>query len=271
MRKVILYLGIICFLSGCRKTVEAESYVSDSKEFQLSSPLITSEKTLFKDSTFVVLESPYPGAILWFQSAGMETNYHTAPTPYKSAIGIGKNTILRAYATHPEYKTSDTISLEVYKIKHSLNQSQISISPRANHSYLGKGATTLINSTKGSLSFRNSDEWLGFDQAKVTIDIVFDPPITIDKVLISSLIDQDAWIFPLAHIKVKEQSKEVGIFINKDANSSIATQLKTFVVSIPNKNYSQLTIELASVKNIPDWHPGKGTQAWFFIDQILVE
>ena len=271
MRIVLLSFAVVCFFNSCRHTVESIPSMSDAIEFQLSSPLITTEKTLFKDSTLLILESPYPGAVLWFQALDIHTQSPTAAIRYESPISLKENTILRAFATHTEYQTSDTVSLEVFKIKHPLHQSQISISPGANAAYLGKGNSTLINDTKGSVSFRNSDEWLGFDQPKITIDLVLNPQLSIDKVLISSLIDQDAWIFPLAAIEVKGGNKVLGSYVNNDANSATNAQLKTFMVKIPNNHYNKLTIELTSVINIPDWHPGKGTQAWLFIDQILVE
>ncbi len=271
MRIVLLSFAVIYLFNSCKNTIESISSVSDTKEFQLSSPLITTEKTLFKDSTLLVIESPYPGAVLWFEAIDNHTQYPIPNIQYESPISLKENTILRAYATHPEYQTSDTVSLEIFKLKHSLQKSQISISPRANPAYLGKGNSTLINDTKGSVSFRNSDEWLGFDQPKITIDLVLDPPLLIDKIMISSLIDQDAWIFPLAEIEVKKANKVLGSYVNFDAENATNAKLKTFMVKIPNNHYNKLTIELTSVINIPDWHPGNGTQAWLFIDQILVE
>ncbi len=54
MRIVLLSFAVICLFNSCRNTIESISSVSDTKEFQLSSPLITTEKTLFKDSTLLV-------------------------------------------------------------------------------------------------------------------------------------------------------------------------------------------------------------------------
>lgn len=266
-----IVVGLLSCLVGCKQATDQLVTLSSSKTFQLSNPLIITKKKLFKDSTTVRLERPYPGAILWFQSEGINTQLNSTPKAYSSPIILSENTKLLAYATHPDYKTSDTVALEVYKIKQPLNQAQISVFPPANDAYPGKGAATLINSTKGPLSFRNSEEWLGFNQPVVRIDLVFEKAIVMNKVYISSLIDQDAWIFPPTNIIVKHNNTAIGTLYNKEAGQPLMAQLKTFIVDIPIKSYTQLSIEIAALNNIPEWHPGKGTQSWLFIDQILVE
>ena len=100
---------------------------------------------------------------------------------------------------------------------------------------------------------------------------MFEKAIVMNKVYISSLIDQDAWIFPPTNIIVKHNNTAIGTLYNKEAGQPLMAQLKTFIVDIPIKSYTQLSIEIAALNNIPEWHPGKGTQSWLFIDQILVE
>jgi len=47
--------------------------------------------------------------------------------------------------------------------------------------------------------------------------------------------------------------------------------IKTFTYVFPNNTvYKHYRFTVLNVKKLPIWHPGKGTPAWIFIDELFL-
>jgi hypothetical protein len=47
--------------------------------------------------------------------------------------------------------------------------------------------------------------------------------------------------------------------------------IKTFTVDFPkNTSYKHYRFTVLNVKKLPVWHPGKGTAAWIFVDELFL-
>ena len=80
--------------------------------------------------------------------------------------------------------------------------------------------------------------------------------------------------------------RAIEIFTSKDGNSfqkiallnpeptksTTPPRFNFLKAEIPkNKNHNFVKILLQNIPAIPDWHPGKGTPAWIFLDEILIQ
>jgi hypothetical protein len=46
---------------------------------------------------------------------------------------------------------------------------------------------------------------------------------------------------------------------------------KTFSCKFPaNSSYRYYKFTVLNIKKLPDWHPGKGTPGWIFIDELFL-
>ncbi len=266
----MLFLMALCMLSCNSSTKkEPENSYASSHSFQLSGPMIVIEKVLFTDSTLVEIKAPYPNARIFYR-----LDHRTALSDtlsYSQPFYLKEGGTVIAYASHPDFQISETISAAVFKITHSIAQADIAVNPAPNPSYPGRGAQSLIDQEKGSLTFRNATEWLGFDSPEVRIQLVLKNPLSLKKLTLSSLIDQQAWIFGPREVNLFSKGKLLKKVRISRAETQQKNQLQAIVIDLPQDSYSQFTIDIKTVSNIPTWHDGSGSQGWLFLDQILLD
>jgi hypothetical protein len=262
-------LGYLTSACNTRTTSTYENNYASTKTFELAAPLIEVSQSLFTDSTLLRIKPSHPTATILY-SIDRPISESDSGMVYNAGVYLKNSHEIYAYVSHPDFKKSETVSTAVFKINHSLEQADIRISPPAHPSYAGLGPKSLTDQLKGSMSFRNSNAWLGFDHPKVRIQLDLKQDMLLEQISFSGLIDTPSWIFGPKEIRVFSKGKLLNKIDFKEESSGHKSQLKSFVVGIPKDRYRQFTMEIQTVSEIPNWHEGKGSQGWLFLDQILV-
>ena len=200
-----------------------------------------------------------------------ETEVLETSNTYNKPIWLNETTVVKANNFHPEFQSSTDAKLKVVKTNIKLKGSKIEISHVPNERYKGNGASTLSDHIKGTTAFANGNAWLGFQTDSVSIDINFSEEQTISKVTLSTLANHGAWIFLPKQIAIFSGTQEVGNMDIKKPKETDTARLEFIEIPIKENTYDNLRIVVSSVNKIPEWHQGKGTVAWFFTDEILVE
>lgn len=263
-------------LFGCKRPLQKKVNHNQDKAllvpaqiFELANPLIEVEKTLFKDSTMVHIRSPHPNAVVHYST--VQATVGKESPIYKNSFYISKNTTLTAKAFHADYKESEAVQVQVFKIKNNLINARITSRPMPHPKYTGKGLSTLIDHKKGQIAFRNGKEWLGYNVPEIVLKLSLEAPLELHKVTLGTLIDQEAWIFGPRKIEVFCQQQLLNQITLEHASNKQTAQLNNIIIPVPKKYYETLEIKIQSLSEIPEWHPGKGTQGWLFLDQILLD
>ena len=97
----------------------------------------------------------------------------------------------------------------------------------------------------------------------------------IKKIATSFLQDQKPWIFfPLEYVvsissdgKTFDEIARDKLIVNKDDEKASIKLLEHSV----NRKAKYIKIWAKNYGKIPDWHPGKGGDAYIFIDEIQVQ
>ncbi|MGB5499782.1 MAG: chitobiase/beta-hexosaminidase C-terminal domain-containing protein, partial [Maribacter sp.] len=190
---------------------------------------------------------------------------------YNDPIKLNHTATIKAKVFHHDFKSSEQSTLQITQIANNISDATIKLEPQANENYKGLGAAGLIDGQKGSLQFRSGREWIGFQTSPVTITIDLKNSIDLSLLKVSCLQNQGAWIFAPKKITVFSDSEQVGEVTIENASNNQENQLKIIPVPIENGTYSKLKIMVYSLSEIPQWHQGKGTLPWLFLDEILVE
>lgn len=264
--KWISSLLIFSVLVSCKS--DSVSF-EESGTFQLAAPIIHVDSTLFKHSAKVVMSFGLPDSEIKYTLDGTEVDENS--TLYVGPIVINKASTIKAKAFHKDFRSSEQVTAQAEKIMHNISDVTIALEPEPNKNYQGTGAHGLVDMQKGNLQFRGSNQWLGFQTNKMTVQIDLPKELEISLLKVSCLQNQGGWIFAPKEIMVHSGSKEVGKVSVDTAGEKQENQLKVISIPIEKGNYAQLTLTVFSMDEIPQWHQGKGTTPWLFLDEILVE
>lgn len=148
---------------------------------------------------------------------------------------------------------------------------QLAVPPDAQ--YQGGGTNALTDGRAGSLDCRDG-LWQGF-QADVEATIDLGSVTAIERVRTSFLEDTRSWIFLPRRITIAIsedglQFRRVAAFETSAPVDHQAARKQGFGVRLDGERARYVRVSASSLGSCPAWHPGSGTPAWVFVDEIRV-
>lgn len=240
--------------------------------FQLAPPFIKYNSVFFKDEIKVTLLFAQPGTAIRYTTNGKEPTENDAA--YKEPLRVNKSfTTVKAKVFGKNFLPSETA--EATFIKDGLQLKTVTYNP-PDKSYTGQGENTLMDN-KGGMTAYTDKTWLGFRQDTVNIIISLSKKQKAGAVLFNLLQDHGSWIFFPEKAEVYIDGKESGGFIKsgemnfKPEEKKDMNVCKAFTINFKRKiKTDRIKLQLYLLKNIPEWHPGKGRSSWIFIDEVKV-
>lgn len=156
---------------------------------------------------------------------------------------------------------------------HAALGASVTLAVPASPRYPGGGPATLTDGRRGTLDPRDG-RWLGFEGEGLEAVIDLGREVPVMSVSCGFLQDQPAWIF---------LPTEVRLFLSQDGVSyNEAGRVEREVVSdqepkaasdeprFPATQARFIKIVARNVGICPSGHPGEGSKAWLFVDEIVV-
>ena len=142
--------------------------------------------------------------------------------------------------------------------------------------YTAGGQGGLVDGVLGSLDFRDG-HWQGFwgNDLECTIDLGSNE-IEISLVEANFYQYNNSWIFIPKEmlVEVSDDGKvweNWGMVKNSSSPKQRGKFIKTLKIEGESKNFRYLKIKIINLGKIPDWHEAAGSDAWIFIDEIIVK
>ncbi len=270
----LMIIFIIClFFMNCSPKNSQEITVSETaqpamlqtQQIQVSTPNIQVDSLLFKKSTRVNLDFSLPETDIYYTLNGEN------PQKYNVPFDIRESTEIDVQARKNGFQDSDWVAATVFKVNNKTQNTTIELTPEAHENYPATGAGSLIDLQKGKLNFRAGQFWSGFQAEEVVVRLNFETMTEVEKIYLSLLSDHNSWIFLPKQIEVWNEDELVGTTNLDEPESAEKSVLKSIAVDITPDEYKKLVIKILNHKSIPDWHAGKGTPPWLFMDEIFVE
>jgi len=278
--RILLYISAFIVMNSCSSTKEVvrnsdatSSAFAQAQQFQLAPPIIKAKGVLFEEKNEIELKLNLNRSNVHYTLDGSEP---TEKSPqYAEKIILANSAMVKAKAFHPEYQSSETASAEYVKLGKELKVKNISMNRTPNKNYMGTGVHGLIDRKKGSINFR-TPRWMGFEGGALETIIEFEKEEKLSNVTASLLSNPGAWIFmPKAMVVLGSKNGKEYETLNTVAldptPDGTLTALKFVSTKIGEANYKFVKVLLQSFEGIPEWHPGKGTPPWLFVDEIIVE
>lgn len=264
MKKLIFLLPFI-LLFACKQN-EIKPLLQ-GQEVQLVKPRIKASNQLIDSTITISAELRIADIKILFTSNGEEPSENSKL--YKQPLLISEPGIFKFKAFHTSLKESETETIEIIKKGHTVTS--ILWTTQSSKKYSGMGERTLINNTKATVSYTNS-EWVGFDTiAKATV--FFKEKTFIKSVDIGYLNNPGSWIFPPQQITTYISTDGITFIkkkvLNIDPLDKTTDQKIEKIKLLIDEEIQAIKIEVKNVQEIPSWHDGSGKSAWLFMDEWI--
>ncbi len=242
------------------------------QQFQLAPPMLQYTSAFFSGSAIVSLHFAQPGTQIFYTLNNKEPTEKDAV--YQSLIEIKKSfTTLKAKVFGNGFLPSET--MRVTFIKDGLKIKSIEQST-PNEKFPGNGEKTLFDNEGGIADMRNKN-FFGYQQDSVQINVTLEKKQKIKSVLLDFLQDEGSWIFLPQLIRVyyfNESKNSYELMGRKEISSDTIVKGSATVFELINATEKvkagKLKIIIEPLQSMPEGHPGKGKQAWLFIDEIKI-
>ena len=142
--------------------------------------------------------------------------------------------------------------------------------------YSAGGDDALIDGLRGSLDFRDG-RWQGYRGTDLVILVDLGSVQDIRRVALTCLEDQGSWIFFPRSVAIMTSetpsfSRESPMEEYINAPHDATPRIKEYATSQSGPWRARyIRVEVTRFGKLPDWHPGKGEEAWFFADELVIE
>ena len=197
------------------------------------------------------------------------------PTPssavYSDILKIKQNAQLRAVVFRGQ-EASRILKDEILFSKSTLKP--IKALQPLNEKYMFNGITTLVDGLHGNKNYKTG-RWIAVYGNDMNALIDLEKSTTIQEVAISVCVDKGAWVFDARSLSIETSVdgvtyKRVAMenyppMKKDDANGVIAHKLSFSPVEA-----RYVKVMIGSEQFLPDWHSGKGSKGFLFVDEITI-
>lgn len=241
---------------------------------KINVPTIDQDSSIITQFLDVKIKHMLNGVTVRYTINGTDPDSLTSPI-YKNTLRLTRNTNLKIKVFKPGWISSDVVQKNFYKS--AIRPDSIYLLTSTDPKYIADGAKTLVDLELGGNNFSNK-KWVGYKDSTLKFMVNFNKPQLLHQAFFNSLIDIGSYVFPIVSITVEgsndgkkynkiTDTKFPMTIIQKD----VMKDVKTFTVEFPNHTqYKHYKFTVMNLKKLPVWHPGKGTPAWIFIDELFL-
>ncbi|MGK9477770.1 alpha-L-fucosidase [Melioribacter sp. OK-6-Me] len=224
--------------------------------------------TTFKDSIEVRINCDIPDSKIYYTLDGSQPD--SSSSCYNGRIIIDSTTTITAMAISRNGKKSLPVQTKYYKGKYEI----VSLTEYSSE-YSGGGKYALVNGVHGSSYFKDGN-WQGYHGKDLEVIIDLEKNRDINKISIGFLKDINAYIFlpKVINFYVSENVDNftlIGKKFPEESEEKEKSEVQNISINTNGIKCRYIKIEAKNIGVCPEWHIGKGSKAWLFVDEITVE
>lgn len=265
--KQVFFACLLIILISCQ--VNEKPLLASQGLFQLASPHIEIDSVLFKSSAKINISLDLPGVQIFY--ATNQDDVTSRDVLYNTSLEFNQSGRIEIRAFHSDYLPSDLVVKEVIKVRDFSKKASLTITPPAHSNYPGEGSQSLLDLKKGTTNFRQNQFWMGFQSKTVVLELDFEKSEKIEEVILSTLKDQASWIFLPERIQLISSGNIIVEKVIEQPSELEPASLEFFTLKLPQSiSTKSLSIKIINRSSIPEWHAGKGSLPWLFVDEVLI-
>ncbi len=240
------------------------SMIREKRFYDVSFELLRNEGTSLQ---YVKCIAPDNDLKVYYSIDGSDPDHES--NLYQVPIALNSTVTIKAVA-YKEGKPAGSINEQTFLI-HKGSGKKIRYESAFSIKYPTEdGARTLINGKNGTHSFADG-QWLGFEGQNLEAVIHLGKSTAISKVSLNSFNDPRSWIHHTDKVEVyvsndDETFEKVGELSDIDSKELLVN------VEVPFKEVKAEFVKVVAHKRtIPAGYPGEGSDAWIFVDELVIE
>ena len=234
-------------------------------------PIIKSESQVFKDKMEISISQINSNtAKVYYTTDGKEPS--KTSKLYVNPFVIDTNCVVKAKA-FLNTESSVVTEANFFKLKYNY---EVILTSTTNAQYSADGASSLIDGILGDLDWRKGN-WLGFQPQDFECVVDLKNTTAIDYLSLNCLQDSRSWIlFPTTVLFYGSLDNKEFALIGSAQNiikpDEQANQIQKFEKKLDVKlSFKYIKIVAKNFGKLPDWHQGKGGDAFIFVDELEIK
>lgn len=263
MKAILSATAILLLLYSC----DQRTYLQ-SETVQLSPPTIEVEDYFFSEGTQIRVGKTQQGSRVHYTT---NDDSLTLQSPVaEGPLNINESQTLTFRTIGGSFLPSAPITVEVLKLSPTL-LTLTSASP-ASPPYNKVPQSALTDRSKAGKNFRQ-ENWLGYQDSLLTFEFSLSGGPT-NGIGLSVLEDQGSWIFAPKAIKATfydaaGQQVASGRTAYPAEVEKSTRSFRFLRIEVEEVQAVRVRLEVENLLEIPDWHSGKGSPPWVFLDEVF--
>lgn len=165
-------------------------------------------------------------------------------------------------------------ALEAQVFPHQAYDARILLETEFSEYYTGGGKAALVDGFGGTLDFRDGF-WQGYQKSNLAAEIDLEEEMDIEEVKTNFYQYNNAWIFLPTEVCYSFKDKNKALIRTQCIQNKISPKesgqfVHAFPLELELKNVQYIEVQASNLGICPDWHDAAGSEAWLFVDEIIV-
>ncbi|MDX6443472.1 MAG: hypothetical protein QOH71_546 [Blastocatellia bacterium] len=244
------------------------SQITDSRT--VPTPVIVATSKTFKDRQQISFETLGDNLKVYYTTDRREPD--RSAQVFTKPFFIDRTTTIKARSFDSRGNSSLIAAASYHKLPHNW---RVELNAKYSSQYTGGGDLALIDGIRGTTNFIGG-AWQGYWGTDFEAIVDLGETRDVSKLGAGFLQDVRSWILMPRRIDFElsddKRNFVKALSISTDvADNTSDTVIKDFVGTIPTRKGRYVRIRAYNYGKLPDWHPGRGGDAWIFIDEIIIE
>lgn len=258
-------------LKKLNPAIQLDTGQRENERIAINPPESSEKKAFLKQGTPLTLRHALPGVQIRYTLDGTLPD-STHGEVYSRPLTVQGRTRIRARAFKEGWLGSTVLELDYLVNGPEPDSAALMSSPAAQ--YGAKGAKSLYDRLKGDPDNFLDKTWLGYREKPLEAVFFFSTPRELKNMTVSMLEKIDSYILPPQSIEVwgkpvSGPEQLLGKISPVQPTAGRPRKTTYFDVPLPPQKYREIRIRVKNVNPLPAWHPGKGTPAWVFVDEVV--
>jgi len=236
----------------------------------LAVPNIRAEGRVFRGTIDVALLHPSADVSLYYTLDGSQPTLSS--TLYTGPLVFAESTEVRVIAIAANGTVSKPITGKFKRLDHEW---AIHYDTPYSSQYTAGGETGLIDGLRGVADFRVGS-WAGWFEEDMRVTVDLGRATEVQRVEVGFLQDIRSWIWGPTSMEIYTSLDGTDFELVAVVESELAQELEgehllTLEADLKGAKVRHIRVVAHSLDVIPDWHLGRGNDAWVFCDEIVIE